>query len=64
MIVILTDSGHDYDFEDDEFSSDSSDDDCLCNTMLITGPHSSGKTCIIYALAQELGYKVCLLILC
>ena len=46
------DSESDYLPEDDE-------EDCkLCNTMLVTGPHGVGKTAMVYALAQELGYKV------
>ena len=34
----------------------------LCNTMLITGPHGIGKTAMVQALAEELGYKVSLLL--
>ncbi|XP_048248109.1 ATPase family AAA domain-containing protein 5-like isoform X2 [Haliotis rufescens] len=48
--------------EDSDFDMDTDDsedeDDSLCNTMLITGPHGVGKTASVYALAQELGYKV------
>ncbi|KAK6171608.1 hypothetical protein SNE40_019759 [Patella caerulea] len=46
--------------EDSDFYSDDSEDeeDTLCNTMLITGAHGIGKTATVYALAQELGYKV------
>lgn len=38
----------------------SSDDEenCLCNTVLITGPTGVGKTAAVYACAQELGFKV------
>ena len=39
-------------------SDDSDIEDTLCNTTLITGPHGSGKTAAVYALAQELGFKV------
>lgn len=39
-------------------SDDSDDDDSLCNTMLLTGPHGCGKTSSVYALALELGFKV------
>ena len=46
----LGSEGEDSDFPDD--------DDRLCNTMLITGPHGVGKTTSVYAMAQELGYKV------
>ena len=35
-------------------------EDRLCNTMLIQGPHGVGKTALVYALANQLGYKVCL----
>ena len=35
-----------------------SDGNELCNTMLVTGPHGIGKTSMVYAVAQELGYKV------
>ena len=41
-------------------SDDSDIEDTLCNTMLITGPHGCGKTAAVYALAQELGFKVSL----
>ncbi|XP_041641333.1 ATPase family AAA domain-containing protein 5b isoform X2 [Cheilinus undulatus] len=34
------------------------DDEPLCNTMLITGPPGVGKTASVYACAQELGFKV------
>ncbi|ESO85829.1 hypothetical protein LOTGIDRAFT_235779 [Lottia gigantea] len=45
--------------DDSDFDSDESEeDDRLCNTMLITGQHGIGKTATVYALAQELGYKV------
>ncbi|XP_067672445.1 ATPase family AAA domain-containing protein 5-like [Haliotis asinina] len=48
--------------EDSDFDMDTDDsddeDDRLCNTMVITGPHGIGKTASVYALAQELGYKV------
>ena len=53
------DSDSDFDMSDSE--ADSSDDgytDYPCNTMLITGPHGVGKTALVYALAQEIGYKV------
>ncbi|XP_039108055.1 ATPase family AAA domain-containing protein 5 isoform X2 [Hyaena hyaena] len=38
----------------------SSDDEenCLCNTVLITGPTGVGKTAAVYACAQELGFKI------
>ena len=56
----------DSDFESDSSNGDSDyvdddDDDVgsgLCNTMLITGPHGVGKTSLVYALSQQLGYKV------
>ena len=38
--------------------SECEDDDGLCNTILLTGPHGSGKSAVVYALAKELGYKV------
>ncbi|KAG1662297.1 ATPase family AAA domain-containing protein 5 [Nymphon striatum] len=34
------------------------DDDYMCNTMLISGPHGIGKTSSVYALAEELGFKI------
>ena len=34
------------------------DEDLLCNTMVVTGPHGVGKTAMVYAVAHELGYKV------
>ncbi|XP_076450106.1 uncharacterized protein LOC143286427 [Babylonia areolata] len=30
----------------------------LCNTMMLVGPHGVGKTAAVYALAQQLSYKV------
>lgn len=30
----------------------------LCNTVLLVGPHGVGKTSAVYALAQQLSYKV------
>lgn len=36
-------------------------EDMLCNTLLITGPTGVGKTAAVYACAQELGFKVCVL---
>ena len=38
--------------------SECEDDDGLCSTILLTGPHGSGKSAVVYALAKELGYKV------
>ncbi|XP_034544074.1 ATPase family AAA domain-containing protein 5b isoform X2 [Notolabrus celidotus] len=34
------------------------EDESLCNTMLITGPPGVGKTASVYACSQELGFKV------
>ncbi|KAK3608231.1 hypothetical protein CHS0354_007245 [Potamilus streckersoni] len=45
----------DFDFDSDDSEGE---DDSLCNTMLITGPHGIGKTASVYALAHELGFKV------
>jgi len=40
-------------------SGTSGDEDYLCNTMLLLGSqHGIGKTSMVYALAQELGFKV------
>ena len=46
----------DSDFRDSEYSEE--EDLSLCNTTLITGPHGVGKTASVYALAQEMGFKV------
>ncbi|KAJ8317885.1 hypothetical protein KUTeg_002976 [Tegillarca granosa] len=45
---------------DFDMDSDDSDDeyDRLCNTVMLVGPTGIGKTATVYALAQELGYKV------
>lgn len=45
-----------------ETSTSESEDDSICNTMLLTGPHGVGKTSAIYALAAELGYQVCFVV--
>lgn len=50
-------SGHKYD--DDEWTEE--DDDCestLSNMAFIRGPTGIGKTRLVYALAEELGFKV------
>ena len=57
----------DSDFDLDSSDRDSDESDCfeedelareLCNTMLLLGPHGVGKTALVYALAEQLGYKV------
>ncbi|XP_063816944.1 ATPase family AAA domain-containing protein 5 isoform X2 [Pseudophryne corroboree] len=42
----------------DFHDSEDSDEESLCNTVLITGPPGVGKTAAVYACAQELGFKV------
>ncbi|XP_069809896.1 ATPase family AAA domain-containing protein 5 [Dendropsophus ebraccatus] len=42
----------------DFHNSEDSDEDSLCNTVLISGPPGVGKTAAVYACAQELGFKV------
>eukprot|EP00026_Physarum_polycephalum_P000975 Phypoly_transcript_00976.p1 GENE.Phypoly_transcript_00976~~Phypoly_transcript_00976.p1 ORF type:complete len:1215 (+),score=300.28 Phypoly_transcript_00976:74-3646(+) len=32
--------------------------DKLCNAMLLVGPHGSGKTATVYAVAKELGFEI------
>ncbi len=53
-----TDDESDFELDDSEDSDYEEEDDGLCNTTLLTGPHGVGKTALVYALAQELGYKV------
>ncbi|XP_068119325.1 ATPase family AAA domain-containing protein 5 isoform X2 [Hyperolius riggenbachi] len=43
---------------DDFRDGEDSDEEFLCNTVLITGPPGVGKTAAVYACAQELGFKV------
>ena len=55
------DSDEDDDSDDDfscSDSEDSDDEDGLCNTVLLIGPHGVGKTALVYACAQELGFEV------
>ncbi|XP_053308765.1 ATPase family AAA domain-containing protein 5 [Spea bombifrons] len=44
--------------QSDFIDSSESEEDSLCNTVLITGPPGVGKTAAVYACAQELGFKV------
>lgn len=48
------DDGSDFDVDSD----DSEEDESLCNTVLLTGPHGCGKTSSVYALALQQGFKV------
>ncbi|KAH3864432.1 hypothetical protein DPMN_027450 [Dreissena polymorpha] len=52
------DTAWDDDSDFDLDSEDSEEDDSLCNTMLMSGPHGCGKTSSVYALALEQGFKV------
>ncbi|XP_077021386.1 ATPase family AAA domain-containing protein 5 [Tamandua tetradactyla] len=38
--------------------SSDEEENCLCNTVLITGPTGVGKTAAVYSCAQELGFKI------
>ena len=54
-----SDDDSDFDMSSEEDSDYAEEEeDGMCNTMLITGPVGIGKTATVYALAQELGYKV------
>ncbi len=54
-----TEDDEDFDLSDSDNASEEEESGLgLCNTMLITGPHGVGKTAMVYALAEELGYKV------
>ena len=57
-MVLVPDDQWDSDSDFDMDSDDSDVEDTLCNTMLLSGPHGCGKTAAVYALAQELGFKV------
>ncbi|MEE6507057.1 hypothetical protein FKM82_007955 [Ascaphus truei] len=47
-----------WDHSDFHDESSDSEEEFLCNTVLITGPPGVGKTAAVYACAQELGFKV------
>ena len=56
------DSDFDLDSSGESDDSEWDDEDLtrqLSNTMLLSGPHGVGKTALVYALAEQLGYKVC-----
>ena len=36
----------------------------ILSVILVSGPHDCGKTAAVYALAQELGSKVCTFVMC
>ncbi|GFN78551.1 ATPase family aaa domain-containing protein 5, partial [Plakobranchus ocellatus] len=50
--------GKGYWSDDSDFTDSEEEENSLCNTMLIIGPHGVGKTASVYALAEEMGYKV------
>lgn len=52
------DSDFDLNSCSDSDVSEFEDEDTLCNTMVLVGPHGVGKTATANALAAELGYKV------
>lgn len=62
MLYFCTDRGdwlmEDSDFDYDSTDSEEEEEDTLCNTVLLTGPHGIGKTASVYALSNELGFKV------
>ena len=52
------DGGWEDDSDFDVDSDDSVEDNSLCNTVLLTGPHGCGKTSSVYALSLQHGFKV------
>lgn len=57
----VDDDWNDDDSDFDMDSEDSEEEDTLCNTVLLTGPHGCGKTSSVYALALQQGFKVSVL---
>ncbi|XP_074649454.1 ATPase family AAA domain-containing protein 5-like isoform X2 [Tubulanus polymorphus] len=53
-----SDDDDDFDVKDDSDNEQFNIDDGAVNTMCLVGAHGIGKTATVYALAQELGYKV------
>ena len=51
----------DSDFDINSEDSEEEEDNRLCNTVMLMGPSGVGKTTTVYALAQEIGFKVSVL---
>jgi len=60
MVTVSRQSTED-EFEGSEGSGESDvEDSNLCSALVLCGPHGVGKTCMVYAVAKELGFKVSL----
>jgi len=55
---VNNDSDFDYSIESYDSDDLNSGDSYLCNAMVLYGPHGIGKTAMVYAMANELGFKV------
>lgn len=72
MFLVFVSESSDYNSDDDFIVSDDEDSRDRrttrkkkkhCNTALLIGPCGSGKTAAVYAVADELGFKVCVIII-
>lgn len=60
VVGVCSPDDSDFDYSIESYDSDvNSGESYLCNAIVLHGPHGVGKTAMVYALASELGFKVC-----